>query len=436
MILTISNSGEILPIVSRLKKEGVNIKTYIHTPAYRKNYSGILPPHLTLSRIKNAVKQADLVIFDINHANEGKKEDRALLKIFGCKVNSPGVFGPIADKIRQSTSCIGSSEVTEEWEMNRALGAKVAQQIGLNVPHEEKFTKLSDGVKFLKDKKDLWVFKPNDNKDLDLTYVEKYPGELVQKLTNEYMTRLTKDKFSFVLQNKVEGVEISTEGWFDGKKFSHLNHTIEEKRMMNSNLGISIGSQSNTVWVKQTPGILSKEFDRLIPKLKDAGYVGPIDINAIVQKDKIYFLEFSTRFGWDALYCLLSLLKSSLSDFFQKGKGVFSDGYASSERISIPPYPYNSSELLAEFAKDVTIQNAPSSFWMEDVYFDKGLRCAGTDGILGVMVGTGRSIGESVHNVYKNINKVKISSYLQYRTDLGRRAEKALQQLKKWGYKL
>jgi len=71
-------------------------------------------------------------------------------------------------------------------------------------------------------------------------------------------------------------------------------------------------------------------------------------------------------------------------------------------------------------------------FWMEDVYLNDGkLKCAGADGILGVVASHGNSLGGSVGNVYRAIDRLKIGSYLQYRTDLGRRAEKLFRVLEK-----
>ena len=145
--------------------------------------------------------------------------------------------------------------------------------------------------------------------------MESWPGELQSKLTGEYKDRLG-DKLDFVLQKVVEGVEISTEGWFDGERFVHFNHTIEDKRLMNSNLGPAIGSQSNTVWIKQDPhGLLVSELGRLVPLLKKAAYIGPIDANCVISETdrRPYFLEWTCRQGYDALYSLLSLLSGVIT---------------------------------------------------------------------------------------------------------------------------
>ena len=434
-----SNSGETLPIMYRLRKEGLKCLIYIHNPLCRHNYDGIVPK-VPIGQLKAVLKKADTVIFDITRPNERKKQDIALLKMFRLKTGSPFVFGPVADKLKKSHQVIGGSEWTEELEMNRFKGSEIAQKIGMKIPETQHFKSLKLGAKFLKGRKDLWVFKPHNNQDLDLTYVEKFPGELARKLEVDYLERLGSDKIEYMLQRFVDGYEISTEGWWDGKQWTLFNHTVEDKRLMNSNLGPAIGSQNNTVWIKRKiDGLLVKELRALGPYLSRAGYVGPMDINSVVsrQDGKPYFLEFTPRFGYDALYCLLSLVKGPIRAFFEKGfKGIsFTDGYASSVRISIPPYPYSHKELLEDFAKDVPLEGNIDKmplFWMEDVLLKDGrLRCAGADGILGVVAARGNSLGGSVGNVYRAVDTLRVGSYLQYRTDLGRRAEKFLRGMDK-----
>lgn len=439
MILFISNSGECLPIAWRLKREGAEVGVYVHNPKHRPNYQGIME-RVTLGGLKKALKLADQVIFDITHPNHKRPEDLALLKMFGLKTGLSSVFGPVADKLRKDHQVIGCCEFSEEIELDRKLGSDIAAKIGLAISETHDFKALKQGLKFLKGRKDRWVLKPHDNQDLDLTYVERYPGELLRKFEGE-LPRRVGEKFNFMLQCVVEGVEISTEGWFDGNGWQHFNHTIEDKRLMQGGLGPAIGSQGNTAWLKQDPGLLVGELTRLTPWLQQAGYAGPVDINAIVaEKDhKPYFLEFTPRFGYDALFLLLTLLKGSMKDFFAQGfKGEFKPGFASSQRLSIPPYPYAGRELLANFAKEVPIEGTLEAlpwFWAEDVRLgdDGKLCCAGSDGILGVVTGQGATVGEAVSRVYRQLKSMKVGAYMQYRLDGAKRPLTAMETLKKWG---
>lgn len=436
MIVFVSNSGESLPVAYRIQQAGGEAMIYIHNSRYRSNYEGLVD-RVSATKLPGKIKQADAVVFDIIRPNENTHADNLLLKIFKCSRQTPEVFGAVADKIKKKTLVIGASKETATWELDRNKGAQIAKQAGIAVPETHEFKALSEGAAFLRGKQTHWVFKPHNNQDLDLTYMEKWPGELRSKLEGEYKDRLG-DKLDFILQKVVEGIEISTEGWFDGERFVSFNHTIEDKKLMNSNLGPAIGSQGNTVWIKKDPhGLLVQELGKLVPYLK--GYIGPIDVNCVVSETdyKPYFLEWTVRQGYDALYCLLSLLSGKIEQFYtSKFHSDFTDGYASSQRITIPPFPYNEPSLLKEYAEGVEIRAGLENqhFWAEDIKKNgKRVECAGADGIIGVTAAKGNSLGGSVGNMYRANEKLKIASTYQFRSDGGRRAEKAIKKLNKWG---
>lgn len=429
--------GESLPIAWRLMQEGAECKVYLHQPTHKGNYQGLVPK-VNLDGLKAAVKWADLVIFDITRANNKTKQDLALLKLFGLPLKSKGVFGPVADKLKKHTQVIGAAAWCEEMELDRAAGAELARNLGLHLPPSQEFTSLKAGAKFLEAHQDrLWVFKPHGNLDLDLTYVEKYSGELLGKMKNGFSGRLG-DSVHFLLQEKIEGTLVSTEAWWSGAEFVHFNHTVEDKEFLTDGLGPNVGSMLNAVWLKQNPdGFLVKELRGLAPYLKSAGYVGPWDINCIVRDGVPYYLEHTPRLGYDAFYCLLTLWQDSLTTFFTQGfKGSFFPGLAVGIRISIPPYPYASPALLKTYARDVpiahTLQGTPDVWW-EDVYLGTGgLKCAGSDGILGVVTARGKTLGEAVNRVYRTVKKLRIGANLQYRTDLSK-AEQRIRQLQRQG---
>lgn len=432
-VIVMSNSGEFLPVVWRLKRGGVDVGIYIHNPQYRRNYKGILP-QITFGNLKNELKKTEIVIFDITHPNEKKKNDIALLKTFGLKASLKSVFGPVADKLSKYHRVIGASELTEELELDRHKGMELAEKMGFALPEHHEFKSLKEGVKFLQGRKDLWVFKPDNNQDLDLTYVEKIAGELITKLIDEYTKRIG-DKFEYLLQKKIDGTEVSTEVWVNSQGPVHFNQTIEAKRLMDAELGPAIGSQSNTVWLKKDDGVIIKPLKKMAGYLKANGYVGPCDVNCILKDDIPYFLEWTPRFGYDALYCLLTLIKGKPADFFLNDFKVgFHEGYAVSQRLSIPPYPYAEPKLRSIHAKDVSIMGELKDYpqmWFQDIYSDAGkLKCAGADGILGVVTARGGTLEEAWGRLYNAIKKIKVCSYLQYRTDSLKVARKRIEGIK------
>lgn len=434
--LIISNSGEFLPIALRMRQEGAQLNAYVHNTQFRRNYAGIIEK-TRITGLKKALRRADTVIFDMTRTNEKTKYDRALLKLFGIKKDSPSVFGPVADKLKRTHKVIGGGEFTETIEFDRVKGMKLAEKVGFAIPEYHTFKTLKKGAKFLENSKKKWVFKPLNNMDLDLTFVESFPGQLKTKLTEEYRQRIG-EKIDYLLQKKIEGVELSTEVWIDGQGSPALyNHTLESKRMMNANLGVHIGSQSNTVWVKEG-GFLTDKMNRLAGFVGSKGYVGPVDVNTIVSDGVPYFLEFTPRLGFDALYCLLTLLRGRITDFFSNDfNSRFDRQFAASERLTIPPFPYTSASLLRNFAQDVDIDEQIEKnphFFAEDVYqnSDNRYKCSGSDGLIGVMTGKSDSIGGAWGNVYRALKKIRVCADKQYRVDSAKKHEIRFNKLKNW----
>lgn len=441
MILFISASGESLPLAWRIRHEGHPVEVYIHNIEYKRIYSGIVSP-IPISLIKKTVSKADVVVFDGVRPNRRTKQDLALLKTFKLSTKSDDVFGVVADVIRPHTRVIGASAGTSRIELDRILGSEVAKDCGFELAETHDFGSLRKGAEFLGKNSDrLWVLKPHGNLDLDLTYVESYPGELADKFEHELPTRIGGDKLEFMLQAKVDGVEVSSEAWWNGDTFLHYNHTFEDKKFLTGHLGPGVGSANNVVVPVFHQNQIFQHLVRLAPRLKEWGYVGPVDVNCIVGREdhRPYFLEWTPRFGWDALYLLLALLDGKLGDFFLDNFAGRFAGVAAGVRISIPPYPYADTQMLEDYAKDVPIKHRIGDFpnvWWEDVYQDDSgyLACTGADGILGVVTGVGKQIGEAVGRVYGTCKKLRVGANLQYRTDCGKRAEQAYRTLQAWGY--
>lgn len=403
-IVVISNSGEFLPICWRLKREGTDCSIYIHQPRYKHNYDGILPK-IPLKNLKEEVGKADIIVFGGPRPNERTKQDIALLKNFGLKANLPGVFGPVAAQLSKDHRVIGGSD---ELELDRKKGIELAEKTGFAIPEYHEFENLTDGARFLKGRSDLWVFKNGR------TYVERFPGELMTKMLDEWLVRKG-DECEYVLQKKIDGVELSSEVWIGGARL--FNRTLKSKTFC---------TQSNTVWVEK-----GTELQQITAHLK--GYIGPCSVNCIWKESIPYFLKWRPRFSWDAFYGLATLIDGKLSDFFLNDNVKFFDGYAVSERLSTPPYPYSNPVLLRNFAEDVSIpgrlEDEPA-MWFQDIYMDAGkLRCAGADGIIGICTAKGKTLEEAWGRLYHNIGKLKVCSHLQYRTNSLKEHRKRCNQL-------
>lgn len=430
-ITFISNAGETLPVAWRLLREGMPVSYYIHKSEARGQYAGLMP-RIRLDSLPAAIEKSQVVLIDIVQKNTGSDQDVAFLRQFGLPTDSTGLFGKLGDKLRKQYPdkvIIGGGSWPEKMELDREEGVKLARQVGLSIPTYHQFTTLRDGAKFLykEGKGKKWVFKPHGNADLDLTKCEDFEGELLDLLTLTYPKRIG-DKVEFILQEKIDGEELSSSMRFDGEKFLLPHRTLEDKKLNDGNLGPAVGSQSNTIWpCKDMNGIIHREMQGLAPYLK--GLCLEVDANCIITKDgKAWFLEWTMREGYSFMFLFLSRVKKGkLSTFFlKKFHTAFDDDapFVASQVLSLDPFP----RVLEKPDFRVMVKNNlinmdidQEGAWWHDIYQDGDgkLRCAGADGMLGVVLDRGGTAEEAIKNCHKRLAEIKkkgISGDLQHRT--------------------
>jgi len=395
----ISKDGDGLPIALKFKD---NVQIYIDNNKARKVYDGILPK--VESPLQLDIKKNDIVIFDMVGA--GKEAD--FLKKKGITVIGAGTFN---DKV----------------ELDRDFGTEFMSKHGIQTPPTTVFVDFDKARDFIKKTDKRYVFKPNGNLETDLTYVSTSAENLLYMLP--YLERKVPPGTEFDLQEFVEGVEMSTEAWFNGEHFLlPINSTMEEKKFMNGGLGPNTGCMGNVVWFwddEISEFLYKLLFQKLEPELKKVDFLGPLDINCIWTNEGPYGLEWTARFGYDAIQAMSRLLSLPMDDFFINllkidETPVTASKYALSIRVSIPPYP------LEGDVPELPIGNYKKyldNLYFSDVYVDKEdkiLRTAGFDGYILAIAEDGNIISNLQNKVYAIADDIELANK-QYRTDIGDR---------------
>lgn len=334
MILFISKIGASLPIVHRMRQEGIDTKIYINKESYRTCYDGIVDK-IELKELKKEILAAEKVIFD-----------------------SDVDLGALGDCLDDKSICR--------------------------------------------------PFKFNEDKILEVVDMKK------------------KD---------VSGLKIIVEMWFNGKEPILYTYCLPGQKWLTGDLGLEMSSQTNCLWIAGETGIITDKLDALVPLLIKNSYVGPVSLDCVIGRDKeLYFNNFHIGLRYDSIFCLLALTGASISSFLIKGGLGTHKGFACSERVTIAPYPYTNDELLKGIAKGVKLKtDLGNGFWCQDIKKeDDILKCAGNDGLLGIMTGTGPRIEEGFGKVYKAIRKLEVEAPLQFRIDGLRETAKKLKKLRSW----
>jgi phosphoribosylamine--glycine ligase len=354
--------------------------------------------------------------------------------------------GKDADKARLEAPSIGDSTLADELEENREFSLDFMQKCGIQVAPWEVFTDPSDAIRHIKKTKKRYVFKPiGDQDDKSTTYVSRSAEDLLRYF--DVLFRSAKVS-KFVLQEYVAGTEVGTQVYINETGYYALNHTLETKKLLNGDVGPNTGCSGSLVWLANRDNLLfEKGLKKAIQPLQEMGYVGPIDLNTIVNQEGCWGLEFCPRFGYDADALLTRLIGLNWGDFLyaiaadeRPAEIIQKHTFCASVRLSIPPYPCEG--LPEKFYKaGVPIEGLTEKnfdrFFVYDVRRrsedSDDLETAGICGWIGSPLAVGETLGQAVDGAYAMLKEVRVPNGM-YRTDVGHNTAKRYAELREAGW--
>lgn len=426
-ILIHSKEGDSGGIAYQMQKEGAQVDLFIKEKWARRQMEGVVPHVETIEEgLKN---KPDLILFDLN--GEGNDADR--LRADGWKV-------------------VCGSKMADKMEFDRAYGVKLCQQYGIKTPKTTEFKNVDEAIAFVKKTNKSYAVKMDSNAGGEsASYVSKDAEDMTDYLTQQKESGKINGN-TFIVQEVIKGAEISTELWFcDGVPLWPANSTLETKKFLAGELGPRTGCEVSLVYHYE--GDRSKIIDRTIrkifPLLKYSKWTGCIDINTIVSEvdHEPYFLEWTPRLGYSAIYALTAILGLPVSEFFFKvSRGAssipFKNLWGTSLKISIPPYPTciepeKASEETYGLQEGVRINgDYGPDFIPVDVM--KGMKtelmCAGVTGIIGECLGRGSTPMEAWRASQRVFKSVEVPNAQGRFTDGIEDAWKRIMKLRQFGY--
>lgn len=425
-ILIHSNSGDSAGLAWIMKNEGAQVSMYIKDPFSRTVMDGIIPK---FSLIEGLREKPDVVLFDLNGNGE------------------------TADKIRaDGYKVVGGSKLADKLEYDRDYGANVAKQFGIKIPPTVEFKTSDEAISYVKKTKKPLAIKM-DGKDVPeaSSYVSKSQEDMLDYISYQKEEGNLKGD-AFILQEVIRGQEVSTEGWFsNGIPCFPFNSTWETKKLLAGELGVRTGCETSVV--SHYSGTSSKLADKTIlriePLLKHAKWTGAIDINCIVSAEdhEPYFLEWTPRLGYSAIYAYAAILGIPLSEYFLKiANGSFTIPFkaqwGTSLKIHIPPYPFShEDDRVSQAAYNVTEGIKINGKYSNDfipIDVKKGkrteLEAAGTMGIIGECIGRGGTLIKAWKQSKETFDKVEVPNKGGRYTDGIDDAWKRIMKLRGWGY--
>ena len=398
----LSDTGDGCGLMKRIQDEGNECTVHIRDNNYWDSHVGIL------QHIKEPSKDAIIIVDTVGLGEEADKFRKKGFKVFG------------------------GSKFADKLEQDRDFGLDFMRNHGIKVPDTKQFYTFWDAIAWVEKQKgdDTYVFKPS-GEDLPcrLTYCATDKDDLISYLrfVQRYFSGRIDD---FVLQTFVEGPIISTEFWVGPSGFIRpANHTVEVKKFLNDDLGPSTGCQGNIVWMAEDDEIVAL-LEGIEKDLVEEGYIGPIDLNCILSEEGPRGLEWTPRFGLDAMPSLLSLILKdvggTISDIVHGNTKTMDlyDAIAGGVRLTIPPYPIEPTNDVGKVLKEAPNQGVPIRDLEDDgVYFyevmmqDGELVHSSGNGVIAVVSDCGEDPKECLNYPYEILEGCRVPDK-QYRTDL------------------
>lgn len=398
--LLLSEDGSGTGLALRLKIEGHSVKMWTRDPLFKDAGKGF-----------------------IDNASEYEFGQIVLPECIG--------FGSLLDLWRDAgIRTFAGSSFADRVEEDRELADSIMKECDIDTPESkratsweeasklcEKLSKLSDDGKV--------VIKPEGKlSGIVPSYVASSVEDALSMLES-YEQQTGGAEPELVIQQFIAGIAVSTEGWFDGENWIEgmFNRTIENKKTLNSDLGPSEGCAGNVVWaVSSKDPIVKQTLFKLTEVLRKARYVGPFDINCVINEKGLYALEFTPRFGYDAFPTLLHTLCDfnfgSFIDQCSSGspcEQTLGKGFGAGIRLTLPHDEDHSTTTQVRGIEEEDLQ----CFYPYHVSFSdaKGIESIRGGSMVGVVTGLGSTIGEAFARAYLVATKAQIRD-VQFRTDL------------------
>ncbi|AEN07019.1 Phosphoribosylglycinamide synthetase, C-domain-containing protein [halophilic archaeon DL31] len=422
--LFVSLDGLIGDIAWRVQNAGNNIKYAITEDEFSQDVAdGIVPK---ADDWEADLGWADIVIFD-----DG----------FG--------LGTHAERLREEgIPVVGGTELTDRLEEARGFGHDTMADLGLNVIDSVIFDDIDDGIEYVRDHPNPYVIKPcgeaqNFNQLLYVGQAED--GADVIQMLQRYRDAWNQTVEEFQLQRCKEGIEISVCAFFDGQEFvTPINYTFEHKRLFPDDLGPMTGEMGTSMFWDGPNRLFYETIAPFEALLREEGYVGPFDINCIVNESGIFPLEVTPRFGYPQILIQEAAMETRIDEFLyglatdtQPELDVH-DGYQVGFRMCVPPFPADDVEWFEEHSRDLVVRfrgdGIPDGIHLEDIkHTDGEYRVAGETGEVLVVTGKGRTMRLAQEQAYSRAEEVILPNKF-YRSDIGDRWFEDIEQLVSWGY--
>ena len=417
-VLGISETCDLGSMYLRLLSEGHDVRVTVSEPLAAGTMAGLVP-------------KAEDWRAELEWVREAGCDGLILFEAVG--------FGSLQDELRrQGFNVIGGSALGDRLEDDRAFALDLLRRGGLRAPAVREFESAAEAIADLAERPRRCVYKASAS--AGDTFVGSFPdGSDIAAL----LAARKQSGGRFILMDHVEGVETGAGAYFDGEKFLRPACVDwEHKRFFAGDMGELTGEMGTIATFDSSETIFAATLEPLEPLLREAGHVGYVNLNTIINADGIWPLEFTCRFGYPGFAVLEPLQAIGWGELFQAmiaGDGTSFDmhgGFCACIVLTTPPFPYSRHEVEAPVGLPLLVEDVPPEhLHLGEVGMSGGqLVTSGLYGWTAVVTGTGATVAEAKAAACVNASAVRAPN-VRYRLDIGDKLISGdLEKLRGWGW--
>lgn len=418
-ILGITETCDLGSLYLRLLGDGHEVKVTVSEPLAEGTMAGLVP------RAANWEDELDWV-------RAGDGDGLIIFEAVG--------FGELQDRLRrEGFNVVGGSAFGDRLENDRAFAFDLLAKHGMNIAPVREFANAADAIADLGSHPRRCVFKLCDS--AGETFVGSFAdGSDVAALLQ---VQGVPPGQRFILMDHIQGVETGVGAYFNGERFLRPACVDwEHKRFFAGNMGELTGEMGTVATFTGSDKLFAATLEPLEPLFREAGHVGWVNLNTIINRDGVWPLEFTCRFGYPGFAVLeplqaigwaglFELLVSRNSSFFPARAG-----FSTCIVLTTPPMPLSRKQVNASVGLPVLIGDIdPQHLHLGEVGASgPNLVTAGLYGWTAVVTGTGETVEQATSAAYANAAKVHAPN-IRYRLDIGEALVRGeLERLSEWGW--
>ena len=402
-ILAIGPRAYLGDVYLSLRREGHEVRVHAEDPPERRAFGGIIETVPDWRAELDWVGRDGIIFFE----RIGRGAVQEELRAAGYRV-------------------VGGSTFGDRLEAEREFGQTVLQEAGLAIAESHSFAHPSLALEWLARNPGRYVLKHDDT--ARTTFVGDHPdgADLA------FMLRRAGDG-RVLLMERLDGVEVGVGAYFDGTRFLRpACIDFEHKRFFTGEMGEMTGEMGTLAAYDGSEKLFAATLDRMAPRFAEAGHVGYVNLNLIVNERGVWPLEFTCRFGNPGFAVLAALQPDGWGDLMARMAVGNTErfnarpGWSVAIVLTVPPFPAHTDTAPPGEDPPVFFLREPKGaeldrYHLVDVRMEDGqLLGHRRSGHLMIVTGTGATVEDAQEDARARARNV-VAPELRWRADIGGR---------------